>query len=58
MIADVQWQFSCAVWNIGIIATNLSSPRNWPSRAIVIDSRYTAVWLPTTPLGSAVVPLV
>ena len=37
--AGVQKQFSCAVWNIGSIATNRSSARNCASMHIVIDSR-------------------
>lgn len=49
---DVQWQLSWAVWNIGIIATNRSSASNRPSSsAIISDSTWIAVWLPTTPFG-------
>ena len=39
MTAAVQWQLSCAVWNIGIIAANRSVSLNRASTAIDSDSR-------------------
>ncbi len=39
MMAGVQNALSCAVWNIGIIAANLSSERQPESSAPDIDSR-------------------
>jgi hypothetical protein len=39
MTAGVQKAFSCAVWNIGIIAANRSSKRQPESSAPDIDSR-------------------
>lgn len=52
----MQKAFSCAVWNIGIIATNRSSGRQPESSAADIDSRWIARCVPTTPFGEAVVP--
>jgi hypothetical protein len=39
MTASVQWQLSCAVWNIGIIATKRSVSSKRASTAIDSDSR-------------------
>ena len=39
MTAAVQWQLSCAVWNIGIIAANRSVSLNRASTATDRDSR-------------------